>query len=59
MANLKPLTDEEGEVRELTSADFKQMVPFSALPIELQELLSSTKHVVPDSESKPKRAPAA
>ncbi len=32
MAKQKPLIDADGEVRELTAADFKGMKPFSALP---------------------------
>jgi hypothetical protein len=35
----KPLTDSEGEVRELTVADFKRMQPFSALPKSEQAML--------------------
>jgi len=45
----KQLTDEEGEVRELTGEDFAQMVPFSGLPKEFQDLLSQPKTVRPDS----------
>jgi hypothetical protein len=45
MANPKPLTNDEGEVRELTEEDFARMVPFSALPAELQTLLAEPKHV--------------
>jgi uncharacterized protein (DUF4415 family) len=36
MANRKPLTDAGGEVRELTAADFKAMVPFASLPASLR-----------------------
>lgn len=43
MANRRPLTDDEGEVRELTAEDFKHSVPFSALPESLQEKLQSLK----------------
>jgi hypothetical protein len=59
MANRKPLTDEEGEVRELTEQDFANAIPFSALPADLQALLSEKKHVVPDAEKPSKRQPAA
>jgi hypothetical protein len=59
MANRKPLTDEEGEVRELTEQDFANAIPFSALPADLQALLSEEKHVVPDAEKPSKRQPAA
>ena len=59
MANPKPLTNEEGEVRELTEQDFAQFVPFSALPAELQALLSEPRHVVPEAESDSTEQPAA
>ncbi len=59
MANPKPLTNDEGEVRELTEEDFAQAVPFSALPAELQALLSSPKHVSPDAKIPSTRKPAA
>jgi uncharacterized protein (DUF4415 family) len=39
MAKQKPLIDADGEVRELTTADFKRMVPFSALPKDEQAML--------------------
>ena len=32
-------TDDDGEVRELTAADFKRMKPFSSLPPALQHTL--------------------
>jgi GTPase Era involved in 16S rRNA processing len=51
MENRKPLTNDEGEVRELTEEDFATAVPFSALPAELQTLLFEKKHVVLDEES--------
>jgi|HubBroStandDraft_2_1064218.scaffolds.fasta_scaffold776036_1 hypothetical protein len=59
MANQKPLTNDEGEVRELTEEDLVQFVPFSALPDELQALLSEEKHIVPDTKAPSKRQPAA
>ena len=59
MANRKPLTDEEGEVRELTEQDLAQFIPFSALPAELQKLLSEEKRVRPDAKTPSKRQPAA
>jgi hypothetical protein len=43
MANRKPLTDDEGEVRELTEEDLKRFVSFSALPTEEQEKLRSLR----------------
>jgi uncharacterized protein (DUF4415 family) len=39
MANRKPLTDADGEVRELTEADFQAAQPFSSLPASLQAKL--------------------
>ena len=59
MANRKPLTNDEGEVRELPEEDFAQFVPFSALPAELQALLPEEKRVVPDAETSATRQPAA
>jgi hypothetical protein len=59
MANRRPLTNDEGEVRELTEEDVAQFVPFSALPAELQTLLSGEKHVSPDAESHPRGDPAS
>ena len=59
MANPKPLTNDEGEVRELNSEDFARAVPFSDLPPELQKLLSGEKILKPDSVPKGKRQPAA
>jgi hypothetical protein len=59
MANSRPLTNDEGEVRELTEEDLAQFVPFSALPAELKELLTSPKHLTPDAETSSTREPAA
>jgi hypothetical protein len=59
MANPKPLTNSEGEVRELMEEDFARFVPFSALPAKLQTLLSESKHVTPDAETPTERQPAA
>lgn len=59
MADPRPLTDEEGEVRELTESDLERFVPFSALPAELQQLLSSEKRLVPDAETIAAQQPAA
>jgi hypothetical protein len=53
------LTNDEGEVRELTEEDLAQFVPFSALPAELQTLLSGEKHVKLDAEAPSDRQPAA
>lgn len=43
MAKRKPLTNKEGEVRELTEEDFKAAVPFSALPKRLQAKLRAMR----------------
>jgi hypothetical protein len=60
MANPKPLTNDEGDVRELTEEDFAGAVPFSALPDELREFLSSSdRTVVPDAEPKKRKRTAA
>jgi hypothetical protein len=53
------LTNDEGEVRELTEEDFARLVPFSDLPPDLQKLLSGEKILKPDAEPKRKRQPAA
>jgi uncharacterized protein (DUF4415 family) len=40
----KPLTDEDGEVRELLASDFKKMRPaFEVLPPELVEIIKNRK----------------
>lgn len=39
MAQPKPLTDEDGEVRELTKEDFKSALRFDQLPKEMQDTL--------------------
>lgn len=43
MANRKPLTDRDGEVRELTKADFARAIRFDQLPQEHQNILSSRR----------------
>jgi uncharacterized protein (DUF4415 family) len=43
MANRKTLTNDEGEVRELTVEDFARAVPFSALPKAEQQVLNSVR----------------
>jgi uncharacterized protein (DUF4415 family) len=37
----KPWTNNEGEVRELAAADFREMVPFSELPESLRHKLTA------------------
>ncbi|MGO8759714.1 MAG: hypothetical protein ACLQG3_16475 [Terracidiphilus sp.] len=60
MADPKPWTNDEGEVRELTQEDFARTVPFSALPDELKELPRSPERtVVPDAEPKKRKRTAA
>ena len=58
MACQKLLTDDDGEVREWSEEDFARAVPFSALPADLQALLSDPHRVVtPDATPSPvKRA---
>jgi len=50
MAKRLPLTDADGEVRELTDEDFARAVPLSALPQELREKLSSLRTRGPQKE---------
>jgi hypothetical protein len=60
MADRKPLTNDEGDVRELTEEDFARAIPFSALPDKLKELLSSPDRiVVPDVGPKKRKRTAA
>ena len=59
MANRKPLTNDDGEVRDLTEKDFAEFKPFSALPAELQQLLREPKQIVPDAVAKPDKQSAA
>lgn len=51
------LIDDENP--EWTDEDFARAVPFSALPAELQQLLSSEKRIVPDAETMATQKPAA
>ncbi len=39
MKNPSPLTDQDGEVRELTENDFKQAISFNQLPESLRKKL--------------------
>jgi hypothetical protein len=60
MANRRPLTNDDGEVRELTAEDFAQAVPFSVLPEGLKSLLTSPERiVVPDTAPKKGKQSAA
>ena len=49
----------DDENPEWTDEDFARAGPFSALPAELQQLLSSEKRVVPDAETVITHQPAA
>jgi hypothetical protein len=51
------LIDQENP--EWTEEDFAKAVPFPGLPVELQDLLSSQKHVSPDEEVPSAHQPAA
>ena len=44
MPRRKPLTDTQGEVRELTAANFEAAKPLSALPKGLQRKLLALRH---------------
>jgi hypothetical protein len=49
----------DAENPEWTAEDFAKAVPFSALPAELQALLSEPKHVSPDADPATTEQPAA
>jgi len=55
MAKRKPLTDTDGEVRELTAADASSAVPFSALPAAEQKMLLSPRRRGP--QRSPRKVP--
>lgn len=57
MAKLKPLIDDDGEVRELTKADFARMIPFSQLPAEEQRILRGLRSRGP--QKTPKKVPVS
>jgi hypothetical protein len=59
MANRKPLTNDDGEVRELMEKDFAELKPFTALPAELQKLLQESKQITPEATSTPNKQSAA
>ncbi len=52
MKKRKPLTDEDGEVRELTAADVKHAMRFNQLPESIQGLLAKSASV-PCSDGTP------
>jgi uncharacterized protein (DUF4415 family) len=55
MANRKPLIDENGEVREITSEDVARFKPFSALPATEQKVLLKLRRRGP--QKSPKKVP--
>jgi uncharacterized protein (DUF4415 family) len=55
MAKRKPLTNADGEVRELSAADAAEAVPFSALPSEEQKMLLSLPRRGP--QKSPRKVP--
>jgi uncharacterized protein (DUF4415 family) len=55
MANRKPLTNAEGEVRELTANDAARAVPFDALPEAERKMLLSLRRRGP--QKAPKKVP--
>jgi uncharacterized protein (DUF4415 family) len=57
MAKRKPLTDEEGEVREFTAADAATAQPFSALPEAEQRVLLSLRKRGP--QKAPRKVPVS
>ena len=59
MTDRKPLTNDDGEVRELTEKDFAQFKPFAALPAELQNLLQESKQITPEASGTPDKKSAA
>jgi uncharacterized protein (DUF4415 family) len=55
MANRKPLTNSDGEVRELTAQDAAKAVAFSALPEAEQKMLLSIRKRGP--QKAPRKVP--
>ena len=55
MANRKPLIDEDGEVREITSEDVARFKPFSALRVAEQKVLLKLRKRGP--QKAPKKVP--
>lgn len=52
---MEPLTDAEGEVRELTAEDMAHFAPFSALPLEMQQDLLAI-NAIGRSRGRPRKA---
>jgi uncharacterized protein (DUF4415 family) len=57
MANRKPLTNNEGEVRELTFADFSAAAPFADLPEAERAMLASLRRRGP--QKAPRKIPVS
>jgi uncharacterized protein (DUF4415 family) len=57
MANRKPLTNREGEVRELTARDAARAIAFSALPEAEQEMLLKIRRRGP--QRAPRKVPVS
>ena len=57
MANRKPLTDEDGEVREITAEDIAPFKPFSALPETEQKMLLKLRKRGP--QKAPRKVPVS
>lgn len=57
MAKRKPLTDAEGETRELTAADAASAKPFSSLPQAEQKMLLSLRRRGP--QKAPRKVPVS
>lgn len=57
MANRKPLIDENGEVREITTEDVALFKPFSALPAAEQKVLLKLRRRGP--QKTPKKVPVS
>jgi uncharacterized protein (DUF4415 family) len=57
MANRKPLIDEDGEVREITTEEVALFKPFSALPQSEQRVLQNLRRRGP--QKSPKKIPVS
>jgi uncharacterized protein (DUF4415 family) len=55
MAKRKPLTDADGEVRELTAEDLAEFKPFSTLPVAEKKILLSPRKRGP--QKAPRKVP--
>jgi uncharacterized protein (DUF4415 family) len=57
MANRKPLSDEDGEVREITAGDVALFKPFSTLPKAEQRMLQNLRRRGP--QKAPRKVPVS